>query len=64
MVSTTCSNSAAISVAFLRLFEFFQLFELCKFFFKYVLCELFSHWPPGYSPLEAPDNCHALSAFR
>ena len=59
----TCSNQAAFSVAFWRLFEFFQIFELLKFFFKYVLCELFSHWPSGYSPFEAPDNRHTLSAF-
>ena len=60
MVSTTCSNQAALSVAFWRLFEFF---ELRKLHYKHVLCELFSHWPSGYSPFEAPDNCHAISAF-
>ena len=54
MVSTTCSNQTALSVAFWRLFVFFKLFELRKFLFKHVLCELLSHWPFGYSPFEAP----------
>ena len=63
MVPTPCSNQAAFSIAFWRFLEFFQLFEPSKLFFKRVLCELFSYWPSGYSPFEAPDNCHTLSAL-
>ena len=63
MVSTTCQAQSSLSVAFRRLFEFIQLFELSKLFFERVLCELFSYWPSGCSPFEATDNCHTISAF-
>ena len=64
MVSTTCSAYACLSVAFWRLFEFIQLFELRKLFFENVFGEFFSYRQSGYSSFETPDNFHALSAFR
>ena len=63
MVSTFCRAQASLSVAFWRLFEFIQLFELSKLFFERVLDEFFSHRPSGYSPFEASDICHVITAF-
>ena len=63
MVSTTCPAQSSLSVAFWRLFEFIQLFELSKLFFERFLDEFFSHRPSGYSHPEAPDNSHAFPAF-
>ena len=64
MVSTTCSACACLSVAFWRLFEFIQLFELSKLFFERVLDKFYSHLSSDYSHSEAPDICHAIPAFR
>ena len=63
MVSTTGPARTRLSVAFQRLFEFFQLFELSKLFLERFLDEFFSHRPSGYSYPEAPDNSHAFPAF-
>ena len=63
MVSTTGPVNTSLSVAFWRLFEFFQLFELSKLFLERFLDEFFSHRPSGYSHPEAHDNSHAFSAF-
>ena len=63
MVSTTGPAPASLSVAFRRLFEFFQLFELSQLFFERFLDVFLSHRPSGYSYSEAPDNSHAFPAF-
>ena len=63
-ISGACVTSRGVprfrELAFWRLFEFIQLFELHKLFFKHVLGELFSHWPSGYSSFETTYNCHAI----
>ena len=64
MVSTTGPVNTSLSVAFRRLFEFFQLFDLSKLLFERFLDEFFSHRPSCYSHHEAPDICHAILAFR
>ena len=64
MVPTTYPAHSSLSVAFRRLFEFIQLFELSKLFFERVLDELYSHRLYGYSHSEAPNICHAIPAFR
>ena len=61
MVPTTGPAHSSLSVAFRRLFEFF---EVSKLFFERVLDELFSHRSSNYSHFEAPDICHAIPAFR